>query len=222
MRSSTAVPDVFKEENRFYQYCDPTRISKFLAHAKLYEMSLGLPGHFVEAGVFRGASFCRFRKLGKLLHPDHLRRFIGFDVFGRFPDPKYGPDKKVLTEQWKVDGDTSIGREELLEILKIQGLHNNVDLIKGDISETLPRFLKEHQEMSFSMVNVDLDIYEPIKATLEHIFPRVVRGGIILLDDYEGYPGAKKAVDEYLAANKRTEVIRKFQFSYSPCYLIKE
>ena len=90
--SKSNFADVFDAENHFYRRCSADRISKFLAHAKLYEMSLGLPGHFAEAGVFKGSSFCRFRKLGRLFHPDHTRRFVGFDVFGKFPTSSYEPD----------------------------------------------------------------------------------------------------------------------------------
>jgi hypothetical protein len=217
-----AKVDTFTAENHFYHHCDPTRISKFLAHAKLYEQSLGLPGHFLEAGVFRGASFCRFRKLGRLFHPDHARRFFGFDVFGTFPAAEFGPDKKVLERQFSSDGDTGISREALLSLLTEQGLGANVELVQGDIRKTLPEFLDANQELSFSIVNIDLDLYEPIKATLEHVFPRVVRGGVVILDDYEGFPGAKKAVDEYLAEHRRSEKIEKHAFALSPCFLIKQ
>src|ERR1700678_2506760 len=105
-RSADQTPiDAFDAENEFYRRCSVDRISKFLAHAKLYEMSLGLPGHFAEAGVFKGASFCRFRKLGRLFHPDHTRRFVGFDVFGKFPASGYAPDDAELEKQLAVDGD---------------------------------------------------------------------------------------------------------------------
>ena len=217
------VVDVFDAENEFYRRCDPVRISKFLAHAKLYEMSLGLPGEFVEAGVFKGASFCRFRKLGKLFHADHVRRFIGFDVFGRFPDVDYEPDRDELERQLVSDGDTSIDIEELTRILEDQGLAGNVELIKGDVRETLPGYVDAHPETVFAIVNIALDLYQATKTALEILFPRVVRGGIVILDDYAaGFPGANKAIDEHLEENHCPERIRKFPFSQTPCYLIKE
>jgi hypothetical protein len=218
---NAAPIDAFDAENEFYRRCSTDRISKFLAHAKLYEMSLGLPGHFAEAGVFKGASFCRFRKLGRLFHPDHTRRFVGFDVFGRFPAPTYGPDKAELERQWAEDGNQGISRPELQRLLEEQGLAANVDLIEGDVRETIPRYLSERQQMSFAIVNIDLDLYEPIKIALEHLFPLVVRGGVVILDDYEGFPGAKKAIDEYLAATSRSERIQKFSFAHTPSFLIK-
>ena len=75
--------------------------------------------------------------------------------------------------------------------------------------------------MSFAIVNIDLDLFDPTKAALEHFFPLVVRGGVVILDDYEGFPGAKKAVDEYLADHNRPERIQKFSFAYTPSFLIK-
>lgn len=221
-KDSKECLDPFAAENYFYLHCTPDRVSKFLAHAKLYEMSLGLPGHFAEAGVFKGASFCRFRKLGRLFHPDHTRRFIGFDIFGKFPPAEYGPDKQVLDILWASDGDTSITRQTLLLLLKDQGLADNVELVEGDVRQTLPHYLKEHQQISFAIVNIDLDLYEATAAALENLFPLVVRGGIVILDDYEGFPGAKRAVDEYLATHKRQERLLKLCFARSPSYLIKE
>ena len=154
---------VFDAENYFYQNCEPRRISKFLAHAMPYEMSLGLPGHFAEAGVFKGASFCRFRKLGSLFHPGHTRRFIGFDVFGAFPQARYDPDKPFLEKLLAYGGEQGISRADLLQLLANHGLEHNVELIEGDVCRTIPEYLAMHPQMSFSIVNIDVDLYEPTK-----------------------------------------------------------
>jgi hypothetical protein len=217
-----ATGDSFAAENAFYLNAAPSRFAKFLAHAKLYEMSVTVPGHFVEVGVFRGASFSRFRKLGALLHPDHHRKFLGFDVFGAFPEADYAPDKAVLTTQHAAYGDRGIDRAALLALLRAQGLAENVELIEGDICKTLPSYLAAREELSVAIANIDVDLYEPTRIAIEQLFPRVPRGGVVVLDDYEGFPGAKRAIDEYLAAERRPERLAKFPFAHSPCYLIKE
>lgn len=214
--------DIFEIENAFYLGASPQRLSKFLVHAKLYERSLGLPGAFVELGVFRGASFARFRKLGKFLHPDFARKFIGFDVFGKFPSAEYAPDRKVLSTQRDEYGDCGISRAELMQLLQEQGLADNVELIEGDIRKSLPAYLAEHEEMSFAFVNIDVDLYEATKLALELVYPRVVRGGVIALDDYEGFPGARIAINEFLGEHRCPERIEKYPFALSPCHLIKE
>ena len=62
-------------------------------------------------------------------------------------------------------------------------------------------------------------MYEPAKVILENLYPRVVRGGIIILDDYGTFPGETKAVDDYF---KEKDVrILKFPFCMTPCYIVK-
>jgi hypothetical protein len=215
------ISDIFECENRFYRECDTSRISKFLSHSKLYEMSLGLPGDFLEAGVFKGASFSRFRKLGRLFQPDHARKFYGFDVFGKFPDAEFEPDRIELERQLKIDGDSGISEKELYKILEGQGLADNTKLVPGDVRETIPKFLEENQQTSFSIVNIDLDLYEPTEVAIRFLYPRLVVGGIMILDDYEGYPGARIAANEVFNACVPSVKIQKFSFAQSPCYIIK-
>lgn len=215
--------DVFEAENIFYRNCHPSRIGKFLAHAKLYEMSLGLPGDFLECGVFKGASFSRFRKLGSLFHPAHARRFVGFDVFGRFPEADYELDKEELARQFTTDGDTSIGIDELRTLLTGQNLGENVELYQGDVRKTITEYFKTYPDRTISIINIDLDLYEATKVVLETVWPRVVKGGVIIIDDYSaGFPGATHATEEFLRDRKRPEQLKKFPYCNTPCYLVKE
>ena len=215
--------DIFDAENQFYRDCDVSRISKFVAHAKLYEMSIGVPGDFVELGVFKGASFCRFRKISELYHPPHARHFHGFDVFDKFPDADHEMDRAELERQFDTDGDTSISVEALQETLDKQNLSENVTLVKGDIRETLGKYFEENDDRAIAIANIDLDLYGPVKTALEVIYPRVPKGGVIILDDYAaGFPGARKAVDEFLKENNLPETIQKFPWTHTPCFIIKE
>ena len=69
--------------------------------------------------------------------------------------------------------------------------------MEGDIRETVPAFCAEHPELKISLLNIDVDLLEPTRICLEHLYPRVVSGGIVILDDYGAFPGATKAVDDY-------------------------
>jgi len=94
-----------------------------------------------------------------------------------------------------------------------------VDLIEGDITETVPSYVKANPELKISLLNLDTDIYEPAVTILEHLYPKITKGGILMLDDYGTHPGETKAVDEYFK-NKTVE-IKKFSFAMTPCYIIK-
>ncbi len=57
-------------------------------------------------------------------------------------------------------------------------------------------------------------------AALEYLYPRLVRSGVLILDDYGTFPGETKAVDDYFK-DKNIEM-RKFPFCMTPCYIIKK
>ena len=148
--------------------------------------------------------------------------FHGFDVFGPFPKADDKRDEAELERQLTSDGDTSIGKEELLAILDSQGLAGNVRLVEGDIRETLDSYFQENDDRAIAIANIDLDLYGPIKKALEIIYPRVPSGGIIILDDYgAGFPGARHAVNEFLQENRLPERIQKFAWTHTPCFIVK-
>ena len=80
-----------------------------------------------------------------------------------------------------------------------------MDLIEGDITETIPSYVKANPELKISLLNLDTDIYEPAVTILEHLYPKITKGGILMLDDYGTHPGETKAVDEYFK-NKTVEI----------------
>jgi hypothetical protein len=79
-------------ENGFYLTSHVTRLPKMLAHYELYTSIIDLPGHVVECGVFKAASFIRFATFREILESPHSRKLIGFDAFGKFPEQGRGGD----------------------------------------------------------------------------------------------------------------------------------
>ena len=70
-----------------------------------------------------------------------------------------------------------------------------VHFIKGPVEQTIP----VHPPVpAIALLRLDTDWYESTKHELEHLFPLLVRGGIMILDDYGHWQGARQAVDEYL------------------------
>ncbi len=207
-------------ENLFYLTCDTNRIGKLLTHYELLKKTEHLPGIVAEFGVFKGASFVRLAMMRELLGITFAKKVLGFDVFGKFPPPDYENDKARRDEFILSAGDESISREELMSILKRKGITLDIELIKGDILKTLPEYLAQNPETKFSFINLDTDIYEPAKCILENCWPRLVKGGILLLDDYTFFAGENKAVDDYFS-DKNVE-IKVYPYAKSPCYIEKK
>jgi len=216
------LPDfdkAFEYENNFYLSCDSKRISKILAHYELFRHTVHLPGHIVECGVFKGASLVRFAMFRQLHGGTFSKRLIGFDTFAGFPEPTHKDDQDPLTRWLVKAGNQSISTEQMTEVLWRNDLNKNVELVAGDICSTVPDYLKKHPELKISLLNLDTDIYEPAVVILRNLWPRVVKGGILLLDDFGVFPGETKAVNEILGNSVK---IRKLPYAMTPSYVVKE
>ncbi|CCO24233.1 TylF/MycF/NovP-related O-methyltransferase [Maridesulfovibrio hydrothermalis] len=211
----------FFYENGYYLTSDKTRIPKLLAHYELYKMVLDLPGHIVECGVFKGASFMQWVTFREAFEHPFSRKVIGFDIFGPFPETEFEADESK--RQFFIDetgGGVGLSVDEIEASLKFKGI-SNCELIKGDITRTVPDYMKAHPELKISLLHIDTDIYEPAVTILENMYNSIVRGGILVLDDYGIFPGETKAVDDFFA--DKDVVINKLPFSHQiPAYIVKK
>lgn len=216
------LPDsarAFDWENWFYLTCDTNRIAKFVAHYELFRKSLSVPGAIVECGIFKGASFLYLSAFRKLYNLETDKRMIGFDVFGQFPDTEFVEDKSKRDAFIEEAGSEGISKEQLEDLLSKKKCDRNVDLIKGDVCRTVPHFVADHPNLQISFLNLDTDIYEPAVTILEHLYPRLSSGGVLLLDDYGVFPGETKAVDDYF--KQKNVKIEELPFRETPKYIVK-
>ena len=209
----------FEYENGFYATTEPRRLSKFISHLEFFNKTSELRGEIVELGVFKGNSLFRWIKLRDLLENTYSRKIIAFDVFGAFPETNFEDDKKERELFLKeTNGGIGISYEELSSLLKHQQLDKNIDIVKGDILQTLPEYLKNNPQLKISLLHIDVDLYEATKLGLEMLFSHVVKGGIIIFDDYGDFTGANKAIDDFFGEKSE---IKKLKFSNSIAYIIK-
>ncbi len=216
------LPDfkkTFDFENDFYLSCQNSRIGKSIAHYELYKMSSTVPGTIVECGVFKGISLTRFAAFREIFGQERKKKIVGFDTFGKFPTTNFSHDQKMLTTFINDAGDQSISVAQLKKVLQHKKI-SNVDLIAGDINATVPAYVKADPKLKISLLNLDTDIYEPAVTILKYLYPCLVPGGVLILDDYGIFPGETKAVDDYFKGKKVT--IQKFSYTKTPRYIIKQ
>ena len=113
----------------------------------------------------------------------------------------------------------AISMEQLTDALAAKGLSENVELIEGDLAESIPNYLINNPEFKIALLKLDMEIYESTSTVLDYLYPRILKGGVLILDDYNRYPGETKAVDDYFRG--KNVPIRKFPFSKGPYYIIK-
>ncbi|MDP6052832.1 MAG: TylF/MycF/NovP-related O-methyltransferase [Candidatus Latescibacteria bacterium] len=209
----------FDYENGFYLTSSVQRVGKFANHLELFRRSSDLAGDIVECGVFKGASLSRFLKFRALFENPAHRKIYGFDTFGAFPPADDAMDEEKREEFISQAGDQSIPRQQLLSLFDKLGLNENLELVEGDIGKTIPAFCNNHPEIKISLLNIDVDMLEPTCVCLEHLYPRVVSGGVVILDDYGAFPGATMAADDYFKDKGVT--IQKLPSAFSVPFIEK-
>ena len=197
-------PTEVKLEN-FPKYSRPIHLKRFLVRYELFKRILPVKGSIVECGVYRGGELMGWAKLSSILEPeDYTRRVYGFDTFEGFPSIHEG-DRGGSQEL--VEGDlVSDSLAELRALIaeydrdRVLGHIPKVELVAGDATETIPRFLDEHPHLVVSLLYLDFDLYEPTKAALEAFVPRMPKGAVIAFDELDNplYPGETRALLETL------------------------
>ncbi|MBW4329943.1 TylF/MycF family methyltransferase [Stakelama sp. CBK3Z-3] len=187
-------------ENSFYLRGSIGRMGKLLAHLDLYRQIADLPGALVELGVYKGASLMRFAMFRALLEQQTSREIHGFDAFGSFP--RGGVEDagdRAFIERFEAERGEGISCD-LLDQLFAEKSIGNVALHQGNVFETLPDLLARRPELRVALLHLDMDVYEPTAFAIEQLVPRMVPGGLILIDDYALVAGATRAADELVAA----------------------
>lgn len=206
-------------ENGFYLTCQNNRLSNFISHLELYKMIICLPGDILEFGVYKGVSLIQFLTFRDCYENSDSRKIIGFDIFGKFPDELSKNQDLKFVERFENDGGYGISEKSLNIHLKKKGF-KNYELIKGDINKTIPDFINNNPEKRFSLIHLDVDVFEPTITVLEKTWDKLVPGGVLVLDDYGTVYGETIGVEEFFK-NKDVK-IQKLPYKYKPSYIIKE
>ena len=207
----------FLIENKFFETVSIDRFEKLLIQLEIFKSIKDTKGAIVECGVFMGNSLIRFMLFNKIYN--FKKFFYGFDTFGQFPKSKNYIDNFQRNKFVKSAGIKSINKLILNKVLKKKKL-KNFFLIKGNVLNTIPKFIRENKKLKIALINLDLDLYEPSKIVLENLYPRLSKKGIIILDNYKTFYGETKAVNEF--CKKHNIKLRKFKLLNKTTYIIKK
>lgn len=192
-----------------------------------YVDKYNIPGAFVECGVWKGGSVGMMALAHRRSCAKPWRRLHLFDSFQGLPEPKSAVDG---VEAIKYSGNKSDGALKPIDAC-VGALSDNKLLLEGRISypeelityhvgwfeNTVPQGSAEIGPIA--LLRLDGDWYESTKVCLEHLYPKVVKGGVIVIDDYGHWEGCRKAVDEYIS--KLHEPVMLSHIDYTGRYWIR-
>jgi O-methyltransferase len=194
-----------------YKRCQDHTLTSFKAMYAIYEAALyvakaGIAGDFVECGVWKGGS-SMIVALALLQLKSRHRNLYLYDTYQGMPetgghDGTLGgnPFQLAMYISTRLRGGHSgvfyADVEEVSRNMQSTGYpQDHVFLIKGMVEETIPFRAPEQ----ISLLHLDSDLYQSTYHELTHLYPRLTKGGILIVDDYGSWKGSRKATDQYFA-----------------------
>lgn len=195
-----------------------------LQEATRYIVRHKISGDFVECGVWRGGSMMA-AALTLLAAGDRSRRLVLFDTFEGMPRPadvdvdfagksqREAWDREALQERQKPSwGAASLDDvQEAMRLTKYP--EDQIVYVRGKVEETLP----ENAPDRIALLRLDTDWFESTYHELVHLYPRLVSRGVLLIDDYGHFRGARKAVDQYIAENHLPLLLQRLDYTGRIC-----
>ena len=172
----------------------------------------GIDGDIAECGVWKGGA-CLLAS--RILHRESdTRRLIWlYDTFEGMPSP--GDEDRIASSGLPVserspEGWWAAGIAEVRETLKHSPLPpERFRFVKGRVEDTLEREIPDR----IAVLRLDTDWYESTRKELEVLYPRISPGGILIIDDYGHFTGARRAVDEYFARRGEHPLLHRSDYT---------
>jgi hypothetical protein len=182
-----------------------------LRSAVQYLSRSGVAGDIVECGVWRGGSMA-LAAATLLEAGDHERHLWLYDTFDWEWEPEGGEDGFLAagvpaagppSESVLAAGTSTADVGDLLARTGYPA--ERIHLVQGLVQETVPAQAPE----CIALLRLDTDYYDSTRHELEHLYPRLTPGGVLIVDDYGKLSGATKAVDEYFGALERPPLLQR-------------
>jgi O-methyltransferase len=215
-KKEVSILDITEQEFwDLHKICQPytmTSVERLYALYKAvdYVLKNNIEGDFVEAGVWRGG--CALL-MAKMLANRGItnRKIFMYDTYEGMSEPQ-AIDEDLLSNKADVllekQLDNKEGSDSVWCLASLEDVQNNftkegvtlqnINFVKGKVEDTIPHTIPTG---SIALLRLDTDWYESTKHELQHLYPKLSKNGVLLIDDYGHWKGCRQAVDEYFAAN---------------------
>jgi hypothetical protein len=216
MKSFVEYPLGF-EKMLFPDVAEKSSSGKLIAHYELYKKVSHLQGCVVKCGIAAEDGFTRFAMLRNLISAQANQKVIAFEKLGKsLYLTNNEEDNSELKYQVKR---ATIDIDRIHQKLSKKGITEKIEFVPGNVNDSIPEYLMENPEMKISYLNIDFDDYESAVTTLQFFYPRIVHGGILILDNYYKEEEDFRAVKDYFKYSSCK--IYNFSVNKGPHYLVR-
>ena len=183
-------------------------LARILFMHDLYLKILQVPGCIIELGCQWGQNLALFSTFRTIYEPQNVgRKLVGFDTFEGFTESSTKDGRVVAggvsAKSCSVSENYDVLLDKILECHNRLGPRSHIkkhEIIKGDVTQTLPAYLERNPETLIALIYFDIGLFEPTRKCLQIIKDRLTKGSIIGLDHLamSEMPGESLAVMEIL------------------------
>lgn len=203
---------------RPYTMTSPERMFS-LIKAMEYIENANIEGDVVECGVWKGGSSMIVAKKMKELQKHPSRKLYMYDTYEGMNEPT-AEDVQYDGQGAKNMLDTSdkfhdqiwcySALDEVKANMQKTGINmEQVVFVEGKVEDTIPNTIPE----KIALLRLDTDWYESTLHEMNHLFPLLVKGGILIIDDYGHWQGARKAIDEYVKKHQVNIFLNRIDYT---------
>jgi O-methyltransferase len=222
LATGMSTPDLTPTEREIIARARPYTMTSFarlvaLVQAVQHVVRSGIPGPIAECGVWRGGSMMAVA--GTLLaEGDTTRDLYLYDTFEGMSSPgEQDVDFSGIPAATRFRKASKrkqswcyASMEDVQANLESTGYpQDRMHFIKGKVENTLPQSAPE----TLSILRLDTDWYESTRHELECLYPRLEQGGILIIDDYGHWRGARRATDEFFAAQTVRPFLHRIDYT---------
>ena len=218
--------DIPIEIRKLYEEIEPYTVTTIervtaLVQSVKYIVDNELEGDFVECGVWKGGS-CMIMAGELLKKGDSTRQIWMYDTFEGMSEPTDDDEEietgikgaDLLSGIHKTNDKYNMWAYSPIDEVKDNMQKTNypsdkIKYVKGKVEDTLTKILPD----KIALLRLDTDWYESTKIELEKLYPLLVKGGVMIVDDYGHFAGSKKAVDEYFKSLGHGPLLNRIDYS---------
>jgi len=205
------APETMTSKERMYALWSAVR----------YLEASGLSGDIVECGVWRGGSMMMAVEALASVGTAMVRDLWLYDTYAGMPPPEDVDVQAmtgegatgILAEQPRTEDNPfwAIAQRDIVERNLVASGYpvERMHFVEGLVEDTIPAEAPER----IALLRLDTDWYASTRHELEHLWPRLIPGGVLIIDDYGYWQGARQAVDEFFGALPDAPLLNRIDFT---------
>ena len=216
MKSFVSYP--FEVDVLLSGYTPQKASGKLIAHYELFKKVKNLNGAIVKCGVTAEDGFNHFAMFKEITNRNQHQNMIAFQKSQPFFVEEVSENGEItmMVKTPNHEAHTHLLQKTLID----KGHLNYIDFVPGNVSDSIPDYLMEYPELKIALLHIDLDDYEGTLNALTFLYPRIVQGGILIMDNFYKNTGERKAVNEYFRPVQPE--LQNFSVNNGPHYLVNQ